>query len=237
MGLEWFAVGWNRTIGEFMANGTIPPPPSGQIVDTDPMAQVQAQQAQPQPMPRAATPGQIPPPPSGSIVDFDPSSGGRPQTSTATISAGQEPTTYLGKFGRWAENVANDIKYGTDHTGIGTVLQKMGAHGVYNGNSDAVGDFMASLPLGLLKMGKGSSEVAPEVIGGPQGKTWQGLKDVVGGGFQAATIPAAFVAPEESALSKEGVLSDVASAADKAASGVASAASKATGAATNAAGK
>lgn len=135
---------------------------------------------------------------------------------TATISAIHEPTTFLGKFGRWAENVSNDLKYGTDETGIGTVLKKMGAHGVYMGNSEAVGDFMASLPLGLLKTAKGTSELAPAIIGGEKGRTWQGVKDVVGGGLQALTIPSAFVAPEGSALSKEGLLSDVASAAQKA---------------------
>lgn len=125
-----------------------------------------------------------------------------PDENTATISAVHEPTTFLGKFGRWAENVSNDIKYGTDQTGIGTILKKMGAHGVYAGNPEAVGDFMASLPLGLLKSAKGTTEVSPHVIGGPEGKTWQGLKDVVGGGLQAATIPSVFVAPEVSELSR-----------------------------------
>src|SRR5580700_7388603 len=65
----------------------------------------------------------------------------QPVQTTATISAIHEPTTFLGKFGRWAENVSNDMKYGTDETGIGTVLKKMGAHGVYMGNPEAVGDF------------------------------------------------------------------------------------------------
>jgi hypothetical protein len=69
---------------------------------------------------------------------------------------------------------------------------------------------MASLPLGLLKATKGTTELTPSVIGGPQGKTWQGLKDVIGGGLQMIQEPAAFVAPEESQLSKEGLLSDVA---------------------------
>jgi hypothetical protein len=72
----------------------------------------------------------------------------------------------------------------------------MGNHGVYSGNSEALGDFMASLPLGLLKVGKGTTELAPQVIGGPKGRTVQGLKDVIGGGIQAAQIPSAFVAPE-----------------------------------------
>lgn len=117
-------------------------------------------------------------------------------SGVGTVSATPQPTSYLGKFGRWAENVANDIKYGTDETGIGTVLKKMGAHGVYNGNSEDLGDFMASLPLGLLKASKGTTEVAPQIIGGPKGKTIQGLKDIIGGGLQATQIPSAFVAPE-----------------------------------------
>lgn len=148
----------------------------------------------------------------------------------ATISATHEPTTFIGKFGRWAENVSNDIKNGTDETGIGTILKKMGAHGVYNGNSEAVGDFMASLPLGLLKAAKGSSEVSPAIMGGPKGQTWQGVKDLVGGGLQALTIPASFAGPEESALSKEGLLSDAASVPGKIEDAVSGAAGKVKGA-------
>jgi hypothetical protein len=142
-----------------------------------------------------------------------------PPAPTATISAVHQPTTFLGKFGRWAENVSNDIKYGTDETGIGTVLKKLGAHGVYNGNAEAIGDFMASLPLGLLKAAKGTSELAPAVIGGEKGRTWQGVKDVVGGGLQAVEIPSAFVAPEAGEIAAEGA-GKAASAAGRAASAV-----------------
>jgi hypothetical protein len=59
------------------------------------------------------------------------------------------------------------------------------------GVGPGVGDFMESLPLGLLKMAKGGTEV-------PQGKVWKGTKDMVGGGLEASTIPASFVAPEAS---------------------------------------
>jgi hypothetical protein len=142
---------------------------------------------------------------SGSVLDQAMQSGASTQAQpTATISAVHEPTTFLGKFGRWAENVSNDLKYGSDETGIGTVLKKMGAHGVYAGNPEAVGDFMASLPLGLLKMAKGTPELAPSVIGGEKGRTWQGIKDVVGGGLQAIEIPSAFVAPEAGEVAAEG---------------------------------
>lgn len=106
-----------------------------------------------------------------------------------TVSSGA-PKGFLDSVKQWSENVSNDIKYGTDVTGIGTVLKKMGAHGVYSGNSEALGDFMASLPLGLARMTKGAAE-APSA-------PWQGTKDVFGGGLQAATMPSMFIAPEGS---------------------------------------
>jgi hypothetical protein len=90
----------------------------------------------------------------------------------------------------WAQNVSNDIKYGTDVTGIGTLLKKMGAHGVYSGNPEAVGDYMASIPLGILKAGKGEADIS-------QGKVWQGTKEFVGGVAQQTQIPAGFLGPEE----------------------------------------
>jgi hypothetical protein len=167
-----------------MATTAVPIPQGAQIGSPGPIASPAGPNA-----PQGATSGGTPIPQGAQV-------GGQAPTPQATISAVKEPTTFIGKFGRWAENVSNDLKYGTDETGIGTVLKKMGAHGVYNGHPEAVGDFMASLPLGLLKMAKGTSELTPEVMGGPQGKTMQGLKDVVGGGLQAATMPAAFVAPE-----------------------------------------
>lgn len=112
------------------------------------------------------------------------------QTPEASVSSGA-PKGFLDSAKQWAENVQNDIKHGTDITGIGTVLKKLGAHGVYSGNSQAVGDFMASMPLGLARVGQGAAEV-------PQGQLWQGTKDIVGGGLQAATMPSAFAAPEAS---------------------------------------
>jgi len=147
----------------------------------------------------------------------------------------QQPTTWAGKFGKWADDVALDLQDGGDRTGLGTVLQKLGARGLHTGNSEAVGDFMGSLPLGLLQAGKGTSELTPKILGGPKGQTIQGLKDVVGGGLKAITEPAAFVAPEETGLSDEGLLSDAANAASKTASTVSNAASKTAESVSNAA--
>jgi hypothetical protein len=77
----------------------------------------------------------------------------------------------------------------------------MGAHGVYNGNSKAVGDFMASLPLGLARVAQGTGEVAP----GSQGSTWQGMKDIAGGAIQASTMPAAIGSPVEAEAAASGL--------------------------------
>jgi hypothetical protein len=139
---------------------------------------------------------------------------------TATISAPQQPASVMGRLAQWIDNVALDMKDGGDRTGVGTVLQKLGAHGLDSGNSQAVGDFMASLPLGMLKAAKGAAELVPSEIGGETGNTWKGVEDLVGGGLQALAEPAAFVAPEESALSEEGLLSDAADAASAASSSV-----------------
>lgn len=106
-----------------------------------------------------------------------------PIQDKTTIGPQPQDTGMMSRLQKWSENVANDVKYGTDETGIGTVLKKMGAHGVYNGNSEGVGDFMASLPLGLLRATKGVAETG-------QGQAWQGTKDIVGGAAQAATMPA-----------------------------------------------
>lgn len=122
-----------------------------------------------------------------------------PKPPTDTISSAQNPSLMEavrskdagGMLKLWSQNVANDIKYGTDVTGVGTLLKKMGAHGVYMGNPAAVGDFMASLPLGLLKAGGGIADA--------NNHPWQSTKDIVSGGLQAAEMPGAFVGPEASA--------------------------------------
>lgn len=113
-------------------------------------------------------------------------------------------------------------------TGLAGIEEKMGdwrqrlsefanrGSGSYKvGNTSEIGDFMASAPLGLLRMGKGASEV-------PQGKIWEGTKDIVGGGMEAATMPSMFMAPEVGEVGKllpstekaAGILENVAKAAN-----------------------
>lgn len=91
---------------------------------------------------------------------------------------------------RWAEQLINDLKHGTDITGVGAILKKMGAPGLHAGVPESVGDFMGSVPLGISRMIKGGGEAAQE------GKRWKGAKDVVGGAMETATIPSLMVGPE-----------------------------------------
>lgn len=139
-------------------------------------------------------PAATPPLPAGYSLDSSPAAA---QPQVGSISAVPEPDSVGGKLSRWAQNVSDDIKYGTDITGAGAILKKMGARGVYAGNSSAVGDFMGSLPLGLARATKGAGE----------GPTWQGTKDVVGGLAQAATIPSSFIAPEAAETAASGATS------------------------------
>jgi hypothetical protein len=107
----------------------------------------------------------------------------------ATIGSQAQPETMAGRYGQWAENVANDLKYGTDRTKIGSVMQALtahGFHGIYAGNPQAVADFMLSLPLGLLRATKGGAEVTQE------GQRMQGMKDIALGALQGSQMPTAF---------------------------------------------
>ena len=185
---------------------------------------VPSQQAKPQNTPDPAVTS--PPQGQGDVFDQLSSNNESPSTSSSaqsvtppvtpqqpSITATPEPTTVSGKVERWARNLSEDLKYGTDLTGIGTVLKKMGAHGVYSGNPAAVGDFMASLPLGLSQVLTGMAETAQP------GKRVQGAKDTASGALQASTFPSAFVAPEGAELAGQGV-DATASAAVKAANAV-----------------
>ena len=151
-----------------------------------------------------------PPPsaPSGGGIDFSDLGGQKVSGATAgTPIAGSAagdatmssntPITSGGKIAQWAQNVQDDIKNGTDVTGVGTVLKKLGAHGVNVGNPNSVGEFMASLPLGLLRTAKGTGEASDVYNLNPNGAgPAQAAKDIVGGVSQAATMPSAVFAPE-----------------------------------------
>jgi len=120
---------------------------------------------------------------------------------SATISAtpGSMPGDPMAaKLKLWSQNVQSDLMHGTDLTGIGHVLKAMGAHGLQSGETEATAKFMGSLPLGLLRMTQGGSEL------GLPGQRWQGTKDTVGGALDASTIPGAFMAPEGGELIGQG---------------------------------
>jgi hypothetical protein len=115
----------------------------------------------------------------------------------ATISAGPKPSV-----AQWFQDAQDDIKDGGDRTALGSLLKFMGAKGVYNGNSKQVGDFMASLPLGLMRAGQGAGEIA-------QGKISQGAKDAGLGALQAATIPSTFFGgPEVGEVGQAGLVEE-----------------------------
>jgi hypothetical protein len=100
-----------------------------------------------------------------------------------SISAVKPPSGTGGKVEQWAQQLINDLKHGTDITGAGSFLKKMGAQPLHAGQPAGVGDLLSSPYLGPMRMVKGGAE-------GAQGKLWKGTKDVVGGGMEAATIPA-----------------------------------------------
>lgn len=104
----------------------------------------------------------------------------------AAIKAQQAPSTPALGIGPapaqgWFDNAVEDLKHGTKLTAVGELLDNMGARGLYSGNSEKVGDFMGSGPLGLLRMGKGAAQLPHEPL--------QGVGNIVGGGLEAATIP------------------------------------------------
>jgi hypothetical protein len=84
---------------------------------------------------------------------------------------------------------------------LGDLRQRL-SESASRGTTQATGDLVASLPLGLLRILKGGSEL----LQGDVYKVGQATKDIVGGGLEASTIPSMFVAPETSGIRKSGEL-------------------------------
>jgi soluble lytic murein transglycosylase-like protein len=116
-----------------------------------------------------------------------------PQQTEQPQFSSNAPKSISEKVAQWSENLQHDLENGTDITGVGSLLKALGAHGVYNGNSKAVGDFMASLPLGLLKVVQGGAEATTAKT---PSQVMQAGGHLVGGTAQAATMPSGFVAPD-----------------------------------------
>ena len=81
-----------------------------------------------------------------------------------------------------------------DLANLRTRLSQFSQKGVGQGP----GDYMMSLPLGLLRAMKGQTEFFGE------GKLWEGTKDTVGGTLEASQIPGSFVGPEVSQIKEAG---------------------------------
>ena len=93
----------------------------------------------------------------------------------------------------WFNDVENDLRHGGGRTVVGRTLGHLQEQGdkVYTGleagASPGQTDFMGSVPLGATKAAKGAAEL------GWSGQPGQGLKDIVSGTAQAATVPSAFM--------------------------------------------
>lgn len=112
------------------------------------------------------------------------------------------PASIGGRISKWAQNVQEDLKNGTDLTGIGTLMKKMGAHGLYNGNSEKLGELLGSLPMGLAKVAEGAGQLA----GGDQpGQMLSGAGRMVEGAGQASTFIAPFGGGEAASAIEKGI--------------------------------
>ena len=93
----------------------------------------------------------------------------------------------------WFNDVENDLRHGGGRTVVGRTLGHLqeqgdkGYTGLEAGASPGQTDFMGSVPLGATKAAKGAAEL------GWSGQPGQGLKDIVSGTAQAATVPSAFM--------------------------------------------
>src|ERR1039457_4082145 len=60
-----------------------------------------------------------------------------------SISAVKPPSGTGGKVEQWAQQLINDLKHGTDITGAGSFLKKMGAQPLHAGQPAGVGDLLS----------------------------------------------------------------------------------------------
>lgn len=133
--------------------------------------------------------------PDSSAADKQPNAD--PDIPRATMTAA--PTGIV----PWFQDAENDLRQGGNRTIVGRALGHMqgngdkGYSGLQSGVSPETAEYMGSPELGLTRALKGAAEVGT-------GQIWQGGKDVVSGGLQAATIPSAFaVGPEASAVANK----------------------------------
>ncbi len=105
----------------------------------------------------------------------------------AGIAAPHKPSGMLETASSWMGDAVNDVRSGNDSTVVGKALKFFGAKGTDSGNSHEVGEYMASPVIGPMRMIQGATQI-------PQpGKFKEGVKNVAGGAWQAAQIPAAFM--------------------------------------------
>jgi hypothetical protein len=130
----------------------------------------------------------------GNAPQIDPATGER---ISATPPAQPAPTGELRAAPTgivpWFNDLENDLRHGGGRTVVGRTLGHLqgqgdkGYTGLEAGASPGQADFMGSVPLGATNAAKGAAEL------GWSGQPGQGLKDIVSGTAQAATVPSAFM--------------------------------------------
>jgi hypothetical protein len=127
-----------------LKQATSVPVPSGVTFDQQPLTA-------PMNVPGGTTPpvNQLPQPP-------QPAPQAQPQFE---LRATPPPSGIADRIERWAQNVSDDLRYGTGNTEIGRLMRGAGAPGLDYGVSPAVADVMGSIPLGVLKAVKGGAEL------------------------------------------------------------------------------
>lgn len=104
-----------------------------------------------------------------------------PEKSTAQI--GQQQSGVL----PWLKNLEGDIRYGTNTTGPGSFLHKLGMQPTSAGVGKQ-SDMLATPITGPIHAAQGAAELPSH--------PWQGTKDLVGGIAETATLPSMVAAPE-----------------------------------------
>jgi hypothetical protein len=117
-----------------------------------------------------------------------------PAPSQPTLT-NQFPATNIGPAesgpAAYLKRLEGDVRYGGDSTVGGYLLKKLGAKGTDVGAQAGTQEgTLASPVLGAVRATRGLAETAT-------GSPWQGAKDTIGGGLQAASLPLQFAGGPE----------------------------------------
>ena len=112
------------------------------------------------------------------------SSQGKPVGDKSTIKA--RPKGFLS----WLQDLESDVRFGTGSTAPGRLLRTMGAPGIESGVGKESGEFMGGPVIGAVHGWQGLATIPSH--------PWQGIKQNIGGFFEATAIPGMLASgPEE----------------------------------------